>query len=86
VDPRPPERIDTRFTTIDDAVTLLGLLPPVERIAWPEEPGDEQVIADALAWLTAWAPQANRAFKLHLRERRRAAANGASTGGPNGGP
>lgn len=75
-EPRPPSRTDTRFATIDDAVALLNLLPPVDRIAWPVEPGDEQVVAEALDWLADWAPAARAAFKQHRRDVRRAARDG----------
>jgi hypothetical protein len=71
-----PSRTDTRFATIDDAVALLKLLPPVERIAWPLEPGDEQTVADALDWLAAWTPPARAAFRRQRRARRVAGQNG----------
>jgi hypothetical protein len=75
-EPGAPSRTDTRFATIDDAVALLNLLPPVERIAWPTEPGDEQTVAEALDWLAEWTPRARAAFKRHRRDARAARRNG----------
>jgi hypothetical protein len=86
-DPRSQSsRTDTRFTAIDDAVTLLKLLPPVERIAWPLEPGDDELVADALQWLARWAPRASVAFKAHRAEQRRLAREQAlqARAQPNG--
>jgi hypothetical protein len=66
----PPSRADTRFANIDDAVALLKLLPDVERIAWPVDEGDIQVVGDALSWLAHWSPKANAAFKSYRRDAR----------------
>lgn len=72
-DDRSPARTDTRFAAIDDAVTLLKLLPAPWDIAWPDEQGDVEVVTDALQWLVAWAPAARSSLRAHERSRREAA-------------
>lgn len=62
---------DTRFELIDDAVTLLRLLPDPDAIAFPGEPGDLDVVTDALAWMGEWLPKARAALKRHVAEQRR---------------
>lgn len=69
----PPSRTDTRFAAIDDAVTLLRMLPPVDDIAWPTEPGDNDTVTDGLRWLAEWAPAAKAAHRRHLAAQRTAA-------------
>jgi len=82
-DERSPARTDTRFAAIDDAVTLLKLLPPPADIAWPTETGDVEIVTDALQWLAAWAPAARASHRAHERAKRaaqHAARNGTRLG------
>lgn len=80
-EPQSSPRTDTRFAAIDDAVTLLKLLPPVDEIAWPLEMGDEDTVAVGLQWLADWAPRANAAHKRHAREQRAARRAADRNGG-----
>ena len=68
---------DIRFGVVEDAVTLLQMLPRLDEIVWPTEEGDVEAVAEWLKWLAAWAPPANAAFKRHRRELR------ASSHGPS---
>lgn len=63
---------DLRFGVIEDAATLLEMLPPIERIVWPTDPGDLDAVGEALAFIARWAPEANRTFKRRRRELRAA--------------
>ncbi len=58
---------DTRWAVIEDAVALLQMLPPADRIAWPSEAGDLEAVDEALAWMSTWLPRVKAARREHRR-------------------
>lgn len=63
--PAPPPH-DLRFELIEDAVATLRLMPVADKILWPvDELGDVEAVDEALAWLHAWLPKAERSWRAH---------------------
>jgi hypothetical protein len=65
---------DTRFQAIEDAVSLLQVLPDIEECPFPVDEGDIEAIGEAVAWLVEWTPRLSRAWKAHVAATRRRAA------------
>lgn len=62
---------DARFELIEDAVSLLKMLPAPEQLVFPEDPGDVEAIGEAIEWFAKWTPQMSRAWKQHTAAVRR---------------
>ncbi len=64
--PNAPPAHDLRFELIEDAVATLRLMPAADKICWPvDEVGDVEAVGEALAWLHAWLPKAERSWRAH---------------------
>lgn len=61
---------DLRFAYIEEGVQILQMLPAADRVVWPTEDGDLEVVGEAVEWLAKFAPQLARAWREHRRSQR----------------
>lgn len=69
-----PKGQDARFELIEDAVSLLRMLPSPDDMAFPLDPGDVESIGEAIDFLREFTPKLARAWKQHQAATRLRAA------------